>query len=98
MDKYTGIIVAIVVFSTIGIGHVMVRKLNYHFGTKPAPFLFSLGGGLLFYSFLMDSYLYAAVAGMTAITLIWDGVELFRQETRIKKGHAPENPKRPVAK
>jgi hypothetical protein len=32
------------------------------------------------------------------MTVLWDGIEIYRQEKRVIKGHAPENPKRPVKK
>jgi hypothetical protein len=30
------------------------------------------------------------------MTTLWDSFELMRQEERIRRGHAPANPNRPV--
>ena len=38
--SFTGLILAGVTVGTIAIGHELVRKLNYHFGTRPAAPLF----------------------------------------------------------
>ena len=94
INDFTGIILAIIVFATIGFGHVFVRKVNYHFGTKPAPFLFIIGLTMMVYSMYVTSNLFSASLGITAITIIWDGIELYRQEKRVEKGHAPKNPNR----
>ncbi len=94
--NYTGPILAFTVFATIGIGHVLVRFLNYHLGTLPGiPFLLS-GIASLISSIWISSNLWSSIVGIVGITLFWDGVEFYRQEKRVKKGHAPENPKRPV--
>lgn len=94
--SYTGPVLAITVFITIGAGHVMVRYLNYHFGTKPGiPFLLA-GIALMGYSLFVQSDLWSSVIGIIGMTVLWDGIEFYRQEKRVLKGHAPENPKRPI--
>lgn len=35
--QWAGLVLAVLTFGTIGLGHVAVRKLNYRYGTKPAP-------------------------------------------------------------
>lgn len=85
-----GIILAFVTFATIGAGHVLVRGLQKRFGVWPAAVFFALGGLVLFASFLVMNDLVSAVLGITAITLIWDGVEMFRQEKRMR-GESVQN-------
>lgn len=96
--EWTGPVLAAVTVVTIGLGHVMVRKANYLFGTVPAIPLFFLGAGILTASFFMSSDLASAVLGIVGVTTVWDGVEVIRQENRIRRGHAPQNPKRPVTR
>ena len=96
LNNFTGIILAATVFITVAFGHVFVRKTNYFFGTKPAILVFAIGIAMFYYSTMVTSNLFSSVLGITAMTIIWDGIELFRQENRIRMGHAPENPNRPV--
>lgn len=97
MAQYCGVILAVVTFSTIGLGHVFVRRINYRFGVKPAPPVF-LAGMVLLYLSLFVGDLFSAVLGISGMSVIWDGLELYRQENRIRHGFAPENPKRSVVK
>lgn len=96
LENFTGIILAVTVFITVAIGHEFVRKITYYYGTKPAPFVFIIGIGLFISSLYVNSYLLSAVIGVFAITVVWDGYEIYKQEERIRKGHAAENPNRPV--
>ncbi|HBS12268.1 MAG TPA: hypothetical protein DEO36_06975 [Flavobacteriaceae bacterium] len=98
LNNYVGPILAVTVFVTIGIGHVAVRYLNYHLGTKPGIPLFIIGFSLLIYTMYVPSDLWSSVVGIIGMTTVWDGIEMYRQEKRIINGHAPENPKRPVKK
>lgn len=81
--QWAGPILAGVTFVTIGVGHVLVRRLHARFGTRPAVPLFVLGASVLSASLFTPSNLLSAVLGITAITLIWDGIEMYRQEKRV---------------
>lgn len=86
--QWAGIVLAAVTFITIGIGHVLVRRLYARYGTRPAiPFFFS-GAVVLLASMLVQNNLLSAVLGLTAITLAWDGIEMYRQEKRILREQA----------
>ncbi|NTV65897.1 MAG: DUF4491 family protein [Oscillochloris sp.] len=87
---------ALMTFGTIAFGHVAVRKVNYVYGTKPAPYVLFAGLIFLFLSLQMDSNVASAALGILGMTTLWDSFELIRQEERIRRGHAPSNPKRPV--
>jgi hypothetical protein len=89
-------VLAVLTFGTIGLGHVAVRKLNFPYGTKPAPAFLVLGLGFLFLSLLITSNLASAALGIVGMTTLWDSVEFIRQEERIRRGYAPANPERPV--
>lgn len=94
--QWTGPALAVVTFATIAFGHVMVRKVNYLYGTRPAPYVFGLGLLFLFISLRASSDLASAVPGVIAVTTLWDAFELHRQEERVRRGSAPANPDRPV--
>lgn len=91
-----GLVLAVLTFGTIGLGHVAVRKLNFQYGTKPAPIFLVLGLGFLGLALLAMDNLASAGLGIVGMTTLWDVVELIRQEERIRRGHAPANPDRPV--
>lgn len=92
-----GLTAAVTAFFTIWLGHVGVRKIeSVSLRTMPPIVLFVFLG--LFMEFLAINTLnqYAQVIlGIAGVTLLWDGFEIHRQEKRIRKGHAPANPKNP---
>jgi hypothetical protein len=94
--QWAGLVLAVLTFGTIGLGHVAVRKLNYRYGTKPAPVFLVLGLGFLGLSLLAQGNLASAALGIVGMTTLWDAVEFIRQEERVRRGHAPANPNRPV--
>jgi len=87
--QWAGIILAFVTFVTIGIGHVLVRRLHARYGTRPALPLFGLGMLVILLSLAARSDLLSAILGLTAITLLWDGLEMYRQEKRMQRDSSP---------
>ena len=94
--QWAGAVLAVLTLATIGLGHVAVRELNYRYGTKPMPVFLLFGLGFLGVSLLVTDNLASAALGILGITTLWDAVEFIRQEERIRRGHAPANPDRPV--
>ncbi len=92
--EWTGFVLSLTTVATIGIGHVAVRKINYHFGTKLCPLFVAAGLSTLILSLFTSSTLVSGVLGIVGITTLWDAFELVRQEARVRKGHAPKNPNR----
>jgi hypothetical protein len=80
-----GVVLAVVTFAAIGAGHVLVRGLHARFDTRPALPFFLAGLLTLAASVAANDDLLSAILGITAVTLIWDGVEIFRQEKRLKQ-------------
>jgi hypothetical protein len=80
-----GLLLAMTTFATIAAGHVLVRRLHARFGTRPAIPLFILGGVVLLVSLLVTGNLLSGILGIIAITFIWDGIEMFRQEKRMRR-------------
>ncbi len=83
---YAGLILAVTTFATIGIGHVLVRRLYPVFGTRAGPVFWVMG--LLVYagSMVAKSRLLSSVLGLVAVTFVWDGIEFFRQKKRVERG------------
>jgi hypothetical protein len=77
--QWAGLVLAVLTFGTIGLGHVAVRKLNYRYGTKPPPFFFVLGLGLLGLSLL--------VTGEFCVWCVWNDVSI--QNLGLKRSSAP---------
>jgi hypothetical protein len=92
-----GLTAAAAAFVGIWFGHVAVRKIeaNAPIIWLPAILLACAGGALEYWAAAIDNPALAVAAGIIGITLLWDALELFRQEGRVRRGHAPANPTNP---
>jgi len=92
-----GLIAAATAFFTIWGGHVAVRKVEAEAHDIKQPMFIAIALGLLAeYGALATSNLqHSIVLGILGITLLWDAFEIYRQQNRIKHGHAPANPNNP---
>ena len=84
-------------FLGVWIGHVSVRKVEREVERlwMPSALAFFLGIGLELASFRISSLALSAICGILGVTFLWDALELYRQQNRIKEGHAPANPNNP---
>jgi hypothetical protein len=95
--QLAGFWMAMATFLGIWWGHVGVRWLeaqSVRLG-PPAALLIIAGIGLNAYSLFAPSLTLSGVSSIIGITLLWDAFELFRQQKRVIKGHAPANPHNP---
>jgi hypothetical protein len=83
--QWAGLVLALTTFVTIAAGHILVRRLHARFGTRPAIPFFILGSLILIFSLFNTLNLVSAVLGITGITLVWDGIEIYRQEKRMQR-------------
>jgi len=83
--QWVGPLLAIVTVATIGAGHVLVRRLHARYGTRPAVPLFVAGALLLIASLLTAHDLLSGIYGIAGMTVVWDGIEIYRQERRGKR-------------
>lgn len=95
--NYLGLAAGLSGFLSIWLGHIAVRKIEAH-----ASALWLPAGGALILGLVVEAVsvksenLYVtAVCGILGVTLFWDALELFRQQKRVKQGHAPANPNNP---
>jgi Domain of unknown function (DUF4491) len=92
-----GPVAAVTAFISVWGGHVSVRKIEARTVKlwKPMLAYFLLGTTLLTASLFASNRPVSMVSAMVGITLLWDVLELRRQEKRIWKGHATANPNNP---
>jgi hypothetical protein len=97
MYQLAGLWMALATFLGIWWGHVGVRWLEAHSADvrPPAAALIVVGLGLNLYSLVAPSLALAGVCSIIGITMLWDAFELYRQQKRVIKGHAPANPANP---
>jgi hypothetical protein len=95
--NYIGLVAAASTFLGVWFGHVAVRKIESVSPTIWLPTtLFALTGiGFESFSFFTSNLLFSTASGILGFTFLWDALEFTRQQNRIKKGHAPANPKNP---
>ena len=92
-----GLIAALIAFVSIWGGHVAVRKIEAQTIQlwKPMLMVIALGIGLEVAALTITNRTLSTVFGIFGITLLWDALELSRQAKRVRKGHAPANPRNP---
>lgn len=92
-----GFAAALATFFGVWLGHVTVRKLEREIVNLwiPAAIAFALGVGFETASLLTSSLSLSAMCGILGVTLLWDSFEFYRQQKRIKRGHAPASPQNP---
>ena len=91
---YSGIIIAVIAFMSIGVFHPIVIKAQYYFSDSIWP-LFLLAG-LLFLaaSLFAGNTVFSAALGAVACSCFWSIGELKAQTKRVEKGWFPDNPNR----
>jgi hypothetical protein len=92
-----GLVAALATFLSVWLGHVSVRKIEYHAPRLWAPMLIAalVGVALELGALLSDNLYVSAALGIVGITVLFDALEFRRQFKRVKKGHAPANPNNP---
>src|SRR5512134_2443928 len=92
-----GLVAAVATFLSVWLGHVGVRKIEYHAPKLWMPMLIAvlLGLALELGALLSDNLYVSAALGIAGITVLCDALEFRRQFNRVKKGHAPANPNNP---
>ena len=91
---FTGIIIAICTFLTIGIWHPIVIKTEYYWGTRPWVVYLAVGIVCVAGALFIEDTLLSAVVGVFGASALWGIGELFEQKKRVEKGWFPMNPKR----
>lgn len=90
---WTGLIIGIVAFMSIGIFHPIVIKAEYYFSKNIWPVFLVLGIVLVVVSLFTKNVIASSALGVIGLTCLWSIGELFEQEKRVEKGWFPKNPK-----
>ena len=92
-----GLVAAAATFFAVWLGHVTVRKVEYHAtDIRPPMIIAALIGLALEGAALSSNNLYLSGAcGIVGMTALFDALEFKRQSRRVLKGHAPANPNNP---
>ncbi|MEW6028999.1 MAG: DUF4491 family protein [Chloroflexota bacterium] len=92
-----GLVAAVTAFLTIWLGHVAVRKVEAEARDIRPPMFIAIALGLIteYCSLITDNLSLKTALGILGITLLWDAFEIYRQQNRVKHGHAPANPNNP---
>lgn len=90
-----GLASAAATFLGVWIGHVSVRKIEREVERIWIPSIIALllGIALELLSLWSSSRALSAFCAILGVTLLWDALEFYRQQNRIKEGHAPANPR-----
>ena len=93
-SQFSGLILGLLTFLTIGLFHPIVIKAEYYFGVKCwwVFLVAAVGFGAL--SVWVDSLFFASLLGVVAFSCLWSILEVFEQRDRVRKGWFPKNPKR----
>ena len=92
--NFTGVILGVIAFLTIGVFHPIVIKGEYYFGTKIWWGFLVVGIGAVTGSLFVQNTIVATTLGVFGFSSLWAIHELFEQAERVKKGWFPKNPNR----
>lgn len=90
--NFTGIIIGLATFLTIGLFHPVVIKAEYYLGVR-CWWIF-LVVGILFgaVSLCIENVILSTILGVVAFSSFWSIHEIFQQRERVRKGWFPEGP------
>lgn len=91
---FTGIIIAVCTFLTIGIWHPIVIKTEYYTGTRLWWVYLLIGLASVGIALFVENTILSAIIGVFGASALWGIGELFAQRKRVLKGWFPKNPKR----
>ena len=92
--NFSGRIIAICTFLTIGLWHPIVIKTEYYWGTRCWVAYLVIGVACVVAALFIESTLISAVVGVFGASALWGIGELFTQKKRVERGWFPMNPKR----
>ncbi|MHA2248182.1 MAG: DUF4491 family protein [Candidatus Hodarchaeales archaeon] len=92
MIYYSGIIIGLIAFISIGIFHPIVVKSEFYFGKNVWPFFLIFGTILVLSSIFVSNIIISSCLAIVGFSSLWSIRELFEQEERVGKGWFPANP------
>ena len=92
--NFTGVLIGLVSFLSIGVFHPIVIKAEYHFSKSCWPVFLVSGIVLMAASVLVSNVVFSSALAVIGMSSWWSILELFEQEKRVQKGWFPANPNR----
>ena len=92
--NFTGIIIAVCTFLTIGIWHPIVIKTEYYWGTRAWVVFLAVGVVAVAAALFIENTIVSAIVGVFGASALWGIGELFEQKKRVDRGWFPKNPRR----
>ena len=90
MFNYYGLVIGIFMLVLTGIGHIIVIKGEYHFGTKIWPLFLLVGCISIAFSLFSRNTVVSGLLGILGFISLWSILELFKQRKRVSKGWFPK--------
>jgi len=87
---FTGIIIAVCTFLTIGIWHPIVIKTEYHWGTRPWIIYLIIGITCIVAALFIENTIISAIIGVFGASALWGIGELFFAEKASPKRMVPD--------
>ena len=92
--SFTGILIGVISFLSIGVFHPIVIKAEYYFSKSCWPVFLIAGIVLMVISVFVQHVVISSALAVIGMSSWWSILELFHQEKRVQKGWFPANPKR----
>ena len=92
--NFYGLLMGSIMILVVGLGHVMVIKWEYYWGSKTWPGMLAIGLLMVIISIFTKNIFLSGSLGILGATLLWSVYELVKQRKRVEKGLFPRNPKR----
>ena len=92
--SFTGILIGVISFLSIGVFHTIVIKAEYYFSKSCWPVFLIAGIVLMVISVFVQHVVISSALAVIGMSSWWSILELFEQEKRVQKGWFPANPNR----
>ena len=91
---FSGILIGVISFLSIGVFHPIVIKAEYYFSKSCWPVFLAAGIVLMILSAMVQNVVLSSALAVIGMSSWWSILELFEQEKRVQKGWFPANPNR----
>lgn len=88
---FTGIIIGLATFLTIGLFHPLVIKAEYYWGAGCWWLFLLVGMGCIAASLFLHG-IFSIILGVVGFSSLWSILELVKQRKRVEKGWFPKGP------
>jgi hypothetical protein len=90
--QFAGSATGILTFLLIGVLHVAVVKIEFHYGAKAWPIFALAGTAMALGSLFTSNVLLSVILGISGFMFAWSAPEIIKQKERVEKGWYPKKP------